>query len=264
MTLLAQITDTHVVDPEVGSEELVVDSNALLAQLVDRLGREQVTPDAVLATGDLTDHGTPTETEVLVELLAPIGPPVLAVPGNHDARETFRAAFDLPWAGPDNLSWAIDVGEVRVIGLDTVIPGSHGGLFDAEREAWMVRALEAAGDRPVVVAMHHPPFLSGIGWMDTMALEGRDRFAAVIARHPTVERVFCGHLHRPLVSTVGGVTTSVAPSPVQHVELNLAPDAAVEIVVDPGGYQLHHRCDGQWVSHIRFADGGQPIRPSWG
>ena len=265
--LLAQLTDTHILETGTNDDHLY-DNHQRLAAAVERLNQETVRPDAVLATGDLTDHGTELETKLLVDLLAPLEMPILAVPGNHDVRETFAEAFDLPWASPTNLSWVVDVGtggdEVRVVGLDTLIPGSHGGRFDAERQAWLDQTLADSTDRPVVIAMHHPPFLSGIVWMDEMALEGREAFAEVVAGHPNVERIVSGHLHRPMTTTVGGVTTSTGPATAHHIELDLHPESRVGIIRDPGGYHLHHRNEGRWVTHIRYIETGEePIRPGW-
>ena len=269
--LLAQLTDTHILENGTNDDHLH-HNDQRLAAAVERLNRETVRPDAVLATGDLTDHGTEVETQLLVDLLAPLDMPILAIPGNHDVRATFARAFDLPWASPTNLSWSVDIGPVaagggegiRIIGLDTLIPGSHGGRFDDERREWLEQALADSADRPVLIAMHHPPFLSGIGFMDEMSLEGREAFARVVAGHPNIERIVSGHLHRPITTTVGGVTTSTGPATAHHVELDLQPDAPVGIIRDPGGYHLHHRNDGRWVTHVRYIETGEePIRPGW-
>lgn len=262
--LLAQLTDTHIVDPS-GENELLVDNNQRLAMAVERLNQETVAPELILATGDMTDNGTPVEMEILLNLLAPLNAPVLALPGNHDVRDTFRGAFDMPWATDDShLSWTVDVGDVHIIGLDTLMPGTHGGLFDEERQRWLTDALDASGERPTVIAMHHPPFLSGIHWMDSMRLKGLEVFAEIVGRRTNVIRILCGHLHRPLTATIGGVTTTVCPSTIHHVELNLHPNAAIEVIRDPAGYQLHNIDGGTWVTHIRYIDTGEsPISPSW-
>lgn len=262
--LIAQLTDTHVLDPSFDHPDHLVDNNHRLELAVERLGRERPKPDVVLATGDLTDTGSEIEMKLLVDLLAPLDQPVLALPGNHDLRATFRDAFDLPWAAEDNLSWAVDVGPVRLLGLDTLIPGSHGGRFDRPRRQWLEEALADAGPRPVIIAMHHPPFRCGIRWMDEYALEGLDAFVETVGGHPNVARILCGHLHRPMVTTVAGVTTSTGLSTIHHVELNLDPDAPIEVISDPGGYQLHHFHNEHWISHIRYIDtDAEPVRPDW-
>ncbi len=262
--LLAQLTDTHVIDPDI-ENDLLVDNNERLRQAVRRLNVESVRPEVVLATGDLTDNGSPREMELLAELLAPLEMPLLPLPGNHDRRDTFRSVFDMPWATDDShLSWTTDVGDLHIIGLDTTIPGSHDGLFDRERQEWLSGALAAAAGRRIVIAMHHPPFASGIQWMDRSGLEGMDTFAEIVGGAVGIERVLCGHLHRPLTAAVGGIATTVGPSTIQHVELDLQPDAAVQVIRDPVGYQLHNYADGVWVSHIRYIDTGEdPIVPVW-
>jgi len=236
--LLAQLTDTHVVDSTDLSLVQFVDNNDRLRLAVDRLNAESVQPEAVLATGDLTDSGSEAELAELTTQLDRLNAPLLALPGNHDVRDGFREAFAMPWAD-NHLSWVVELNGLRIIGLDTLLPGSHGGIFDAERAEWLTNALNDSGDNPTVIAMHHPPFNSGIGAMDRMGLEGKEQFANVVANRPNLTRIFCGHLHRPMTSTVGGVTTTVCLSTVHHVELNFEPDAPLQVICDPGGYQLH-------------------------
>ena len=174
----------------------------------------------------------------------------------------------MPWTTRgDHLSWCTTVettsGLIRIVGLDTLVPGTHGGAFDAERADWLRQTLATEPDTSTLIAMHHPPFASGIEWMDEMSLVGADRFAQVIADAGNVERIFCGHLHRPMTTTIGGVTTTVGLSTVHHIELNFEPNAPVQVIRDPVGYQLH-RFDGtNWVTHNRHIDTGeQPFVPS--
>jgi Icc protein len=87
--------------------------------------------------------------------------------------------------------------------------------------------------------MHHPPFLTGIGYMDDIRLDTPERLAAVLARHPQVERVICGHLHRSIVTRFAGTVASTCPSPAHQLVLDLARDAAAQFVLEPPGYQLH-------------------------
>lgn len=261
--LLAQLTDTHVLSPT-SDEERWVDNNGRLAMAVASLMAERPRPDAILATGDLTNNAAPGELEELQQQLEPLEIPILALPGNHDDRGQIRSAFDMPWAADDNLSWVVDIDELRVIGLDTTVPKKHHGDFDTEREAWLADALADAAGRPTVVAMHHPPFASGVQWMDASQLRRADAFAALIAASPHVQRIFCGHLHRPVQTVIGGVSTTVGLSTVHHIALDLSPAAPIEIIRDPTGYQLHHYVDGGWISHTRYIDTGETaFTPSW-
>lgn len=265
--LVAQLTDTHVVDPALdphSHEELFVDNNAQLALAVGRINAESPAMSAVLATGDLTNWALPVEYEALADLLRPLRAPVLALAGNHDERESIRAAFPgLPWARADHASWVIDVGgidttigrtpTVRIAGLDSTRPGEPGGEFDDAREAWLrsVLSTEPSHRGPTILAMHHPPFSSGIAWMDAAGFVGLDRLEAVLTDHP-VERIVCGHLHRPMLSTIAGIPAQVGPATVHHVDLDLAPDAGVSLVTDPIGYQILRITDHGIVTHTRY------------
>ncbi len=269
--LLAQLSDTHVVGPD-HTGELYVDNNARLRLAVERLLAETVAPDAVLLTGDLTDLGSDTEMAIVAELLAPLPMPVLVVPGNHDLRPSLRAAFGMPWAGDDNMSWVVEAGPITVVGLDTLAADQidddgeicHGGQFDDTRARWLDEMLGATAGRPTAIAMHHPPFPTGIGWMDETGLDDRRRFAEVIGSHRHVNRIFCGHLHRPITTTIAGVLCSTGVSTIHQVELNLAPGARPQVVCDPPGYQLHVFDEGSWITHTRHFDTGrQVIDPDW-
>lgn len=148
--LVAQISDPHIgadwdgEDPLPGLRQVVA---AVLA-LPNR-------PDAVLLTGDLTDHGDPAEYATVRELVEPIGAPVHAIAGNHDDRGALRAAFALPGADAEPVQWSADLGPLRLIGLDTTIPGSDAGALDAERLRWARRGT-GAGARPTHAAGHAP------------------------------------------------------------------------------------------------------------
>lgn len=94
--------------------------------------------------------------------------------------------------------------------------------------------LEAAPDTPTVVAMHHPPFTTGIRHMDDMGLrEGADELEALIRQHPQVERILCGHLHRPITRRFGGTVAMTAPSPAHQITLDLTPDDTPSFIFEP-------------------------------
>jgi len=271
--LLAQITDTHIVGSN-HDGELYVDNNNRLAMAVERLMAETILPDAVLLTGDLTDLGTDEEMALLVDLLEPLTMPTMALPGNHDRRPTFRQWFDMPWPAPEegHLSWVVPLPGLVLVGLDTLVDNQvagsndvdHSGRFDAARERWLHQTLAEAAGTPTAIAMHHPPFDSGIWWMDRSGLANQDRFAEVVARHDHVGRIFCGHLHRPITTVVGGAVATTGISTVHHVELDFRADSPIQVVCDPPGYQLHHFDGAVWTSHTRyFGVNDGPITPNW-
>jgi Icc protein len=243
--LIAQITDTHITMP--GKLLMgVVDTASALERAVSALNQLDPSPDTTVLTGDLVESGEPEEYDHLRALLAPLRMPVFAIPGNHDAREPMREAFIgdeyLPTQG--FLSYVIEDYPLRIIGLDTLIPGESGGLLCSERLQWLDDTLAGAPDRPTLVLMHHPPFMTGIARMDRAGLNGSAGLAAIIGRHPQIERILCGHLHRPIESRFGGTIAGTAPSTAHQIILDLRPEARLSFAFEPPGYQLHYWREG--------------------
>lgn len=238
--LVAQISDLHIR----ARGELaygVVDTAALLEQAVASILRLPQQPDAVVASGDLTDLGRPEEYAQLRNLLAPLSMPVYLMPGNHDERAALRAAFPehayLDGAG-EFIQYAVDAGGLRIVALDSLIPREPGGRLCAQRLQWLDQTLCAAPGRPTLVFVHHPPFASLIGHMDGMALEDPQALEAVIRRHPNVERVLCGHLHRLVQVRFAGTIAASCTSVAHQVELTLS-DAPARFTLEPPAFQLH-------------------------
>lgn len=265
--LIGQITDTHVIDPS-DDRPTHVDNNQQLRDVVASMLDESPAPHAVLATGDLTDRADPVSYEILVDILSPLADRVLPLPGNHDERDGVRAAFpDAPWTDADHLCWSTTVEHVRIVGLDTLRPGHHGAQCDEGRATWLADTLASQHDGPTILAMHHPPFESGIAPMDRYGFVGLELLHEAVSSSPP-DLIVCGHLHRPAVSTFAGVTARIAPSTVQHVALDLAPahDARpLAVIRDPIGYDLHRVSTdsagrGSIVSHIRYVGtGARPV-----
>ena len=239
--LIAQITDPHI-KPRGRLAYRRVDTAAALAEVIDAVNALVTPPDLVLMTGDLVDAGRPEEYGLLREILQPLRAPVLPVPGNHDERAAMAAAFpDVPHL-PRNggfVQYVIEDWPVRLIGLDTVVPGEGGGALCAERLSWLDARLTEQPERPTIIFQHHPPFRTGIGHMDRIGLDGAEAQAAVVRRHPQVERVLCGHLHRPIQARWAGTLASTAPGTSHQVALDLRNEAPSAFVLEPPGYQLH-------------------------
>lgn len=253
--LVCQISDMHIKTPGKLSYRKV-DCAAMLARCVEEILRLRQRPDLVIATGDLVDFGRPEEYAHLRQLLSPLPVPVYLIPGNHDARDALRDAFPdhgylRQW--PAFIQYAIEDWPVRIVALDTLIPGQGGGELCAERLEWLERTLAAQPDKPTLVVMHHPPFTTLIGHMDSQGFRDSASLAKVIGRHPQVERVLCGHLHRPILSRFGGTIASTCPSTAHQVALDLDVDAASAFVMEPPGFQLHAWQTGSgMISHTAF------------
>jgi Icc protein len=239
--LLAQVTDMHI---KAGGKlsYRVVDTEGSLARCVAHLLALPQVPDAVLFTGDLTDFGRPEEYANLARLLAPLTMPVYLMAGNHDDPGAMRRAFPQHGylrqrAGP--LDYVIDDFPLRIVALDSTVPQQSAGELRPSQLQWLDDTLRAAPSKPTLVAVHHPPFWTGIGHMDRMCLARPEQLESVVSRHPQVERVVSGHLHRAITKRFGGTVASTCPSPSHQVALDLDDEAASRFVMEPPGYQLH-------------------------
>lgn len=252
--LIAQITDCHIgFDPSDPDEDNVRRLRAVLNQLAS--GPDL--PDLVLLTGDLTARGHADDYARLAGVLAEYNLPVRLMIGNHDQRGAMLTAFpDMP-VGNGFMQFVTALPGFRVIALDTVEAGRHAGAFCDARAAWLSAHLDADPHTPVLIAMHHPPIVSGIDWLDG----GDDepwiaRFATTIAGRPQVRAIVTGHLHRTIFTTVAGVPLSVCPSCAPAVSLDLRaidagyPDGRAMVADEPAGYALHRWDGAGLVSHF--------------
>jgi 3',5'-cyclic-AMP phosphodiesterase len=248
--LIAQITDSHVgVGPGTGA------AAEALAAAVDAIGALEPEPVAVLLTGDIAANGTPDEYALVRELLAPLAMPVHPLMGNHDDREALRAAFGdhagVAAAG-NFIQYTAQCGPVTVIVGDTHEPGTYAGRLGPERLGWLEAELERASGSPTVLALHHPPILTGIHEFDheiPLAADDREALAA-LGSQPDL--IVCGHIHLPVLGTLGPTPVFVCPSVHLQAEFDLTPGAEVRLVEDTPGYGLHlHGADPALVSYVR-------------
>ncbi|QHI99719.1 phosphodiesterase [Xylophilus rhododendri] len=272
-TFLAQLTDTHIREPGRLAYGRI-DTAPYLRRAVQSVLALRQRPDAVVITGDLVDFGRPAEYAHLAQLLAPLDMPVYLLPGNHDEREALRLAFphhDYLGAAGSLLQYSVAVGGLRLLTLDTSVPGAPHGELDAPKLAWLEAELERWREQPVVVAMHHPPFQTLIGHMDAIGLRsGAEALEALLRRFDNVERVICGHLHRAIDVRFGGTIASTAPGPAHQVSLDLDARAPSQWELEPPAFRLHALPQGgRLVSHLAaigtfegpypFHDGGALI-----
>lgn len=240
--LIAQFSDTHI-KPKGRFAYNKVDTAGMLAKAVAHLKTLPQQPDLLLITGDLVDQGQPQEYDHLNEILAPIDIPLLLVPGNHDDRKVMLNAFPNLLVKPNSGFWQFSHQEpewpIRIIGLDTVNADQSGGLLCQERLDWFASILEKDQITPTLVAMHHPPFITGIGHMDDIGLEGREAFANIVRSHSNIELITCGHLHRNIRSLVGGHSVMTSHSTAHTVQLDIARNASPMFKMEPAGYLLH-------------------------
>jgi 3',5'-cyclic AMP phosphodiesterase CpdA len=256
-TFLVQLSDTHIREPERLAYGRL-DTAPYLRRAVTAICRLPQKPNAVVITGDLTDFGRAAEYEHLRTLIQPLSMPVYLLPGNHDDRQQMRASFpEYSYLGKEGfIQYSVPIGDLQLITLDTVVPLASEGSLCGERLAWLAVELEKSRHRPVVVAMHHPPFQTLIGHMDEIGLlSGAHELEKLLKLFPNVERVICGHLHRAIQVSFGSTLALTVPSPAHQVCLDLSPQAASAWVLEPPGFGIHTLPQGgRMVTHTAYSD----------
>ncbi|HEX8380615.1 MAG TPA: metallophosphoesterase [Allosphingosinicella sp.] len=259
--LIAQITDVHLGFDPGNPDEL---NRRRLDLALRTLSEMTPRPDLLLATGDLADAGDDLESySRLKEAMADLPFPVFCALGNHDGRAAFRAAF--PAAPmPDGFhQYAIEDCDLRILVLDTLEEGRHGGAFCETRAAWLKERLAEAPDRPTLIALHHPPIESGLSWMtENPEAEWVKRLESIVSAQDNIVAVIAGHLHRPVVAQWADTTLAVCPSTAPQVALDFAaidpdrPDDRPMIVAGPPCFAIHHWNGDRLATH--FAAAGPP------
>lgn len=265
MLTIAQITDLHVTTAK---DPVNQARNAARLQMVLKsIHALSPRPAAIIASGDLVDHGTPEEYAALKVALQDVEIPIYYGLGNHDGRQAFQAAFpDVPADEAGFVQYATQIGDLRLVMCDTLQQGEEGGGFCETRAAWLARTLDEAPDMPTIVVLHHPPIASGIQWMDEPPdTAWMQRLAAVIKGRKQIVTLACGHIHRAYHGLFAGQLVSASPAASLQLTPNFAPvDKRVadgrEILRDePPGFTVFAWDRNAFTVHIVVAGDFAPI-----
>ncbi|WP_066518943.1 phosphodiesterase [Curtobacterium ammoniigenes] len=209
---LLHLSDTHLLadeQPLYGA----VDATVRLEQIAAEIEASGARPEAIVLTGDIADKGEPgayRRARAIIDPLAQrLGATVIWAMGNHDERGAFRTGlFGLqPTDRP--VDFVYDVNGLRVITLDTTVPGEHYGLISSAQLDWLAEELSTAAPHGTILAMHHPPVPSV---QDLAVLvELRDQRAlAEVVEGSDILAIIAGHLHYSTTALFAGIPVSVA------------------------------------------------------
>jgi 3',5'-cyclic AMP phosphodiesterase CpdA len=250
--VIAHVSDTHLLEggaPLGGVADTVSALHRAMAQL-ERLGQRL---DAIVVTGDLTDLGELDAYRLVREAFEPVvaatGAELIWVMGNHDEREAFRAGLledAAPGEGP--VHHVVDVAGLRVVALDTSVPGFHHGELDPASLAWLDGVLAEPAPNGTIIAMHHAPIATPLALMDVLELRGQDALADVL-RDRGVRLILGGHLHYATNGMFAGIPVSVAGAIAYTMDLSASPR---ELVGIDGGrsFTLVHVYDDSIVTSV--------------
>ncbi|KAA9338556.1 phosphodiesterase [Hymenobacter busanensis] len=249
--IIAQFSDTHIKD---GSEEGVAGMQAAVAHILQL----PALPDVVVITGDCTDGGTATEYARFWELLQPLPMPVYVIPGNHDHRQRLHDTVGAQGRQPlpGFMQYTVEAGPLRLLMLDTLLPGSDAGELCPQRLQWLEDRLAEAPDKTTLVFMHHPPFRTGQAPFDRIGLRDAAAFGAIIARHAQVERVAAGHVHAGVQRRFQGTVAVTCPSVMHQLLPDFRQPERLIVATEPPAMLLH-----VWQEGIGLLTYTSPIAP---
>lgn len=198
---IIQLTDTHLMPPGVVVNG--VDPEAQLRAAVADIVEKHADADLLVITGDLCNYGDPEAYRLLREILEPVPFEARLMLGNHDHRPAFVEAFpDHPRDQGGYVQSFLDTAFGRLLFLDSHEYGVIGGIYGADRLAWLDSALAGAGDLPVTVFIHHPPIDPGIGHFEAIGMHDEGEIMKRLSAHtPGVRHILFGHIHVPLSGT---------------------------------------------------------------
>lgn len=235
---IVHLSDTHLLagNPPLGGR---YDTAANLRRTLDAVEALGIRPDAIVFTGDLTDLGEPEAYRALRETIEPVAArldaPLVWVAGNHDERPAMRRELLDLSATEEPLTGVHDLGGLRLVVLDTTVPGWHHGDVDEAQLAWLRGILATPAPLGTVLAMHHPPVPSHIPFFDILELRDQGRLADAIAG-TDVRAILAGHLHYSTSGTFAGIPVSVAAATCYTMDLARP---AVEVNGMDAGQSFH-------------------------
>jgi Icc protein len=204
---LVQVTDAHL-ERDSGGTLLGMNTDASLAAVVALIARERGECDMLLATGDISNCGSVASYHRFAEHTAALAPRRYWLPGNHDLNSAMEEAVG---AG-EQLQRVVDIGNWRLVLLDSSVDGESGGLLAPAELSLLIAALADCGQRHVLIAMHHPLVTVDCAWLDPQKVANSEQFFAIAEGCDRIRGVICGHIHQPIDRQHRGLRLLASPS----------------------------------------------------
>lgn len=249
--VVAHLSDTHFLS---GGAPLHgrVDTDRTVHRAMEQLERSGLRPDALVLTGDIADRGEADAyrrvRDVIEATAARLGTRVIWVMGNHDERAAFRTELLREQESTDPVDGVFDVNGLRIIALDTSVPGYHHGELSTDQLAWLAGVLSEPAPRGTLLALHHPPLPTPLPLMDILELREQENLASVLVGSD-VRGILGGHLHYATTGMFAGIPVSVAAATCYTMDLS-APVRDLTGVDGGQSLNLVHVYDAQVVHSV--------------
>jgi Icc protein len=220
---ILHFSDTHLIS---GDGELYNDVNAdkHLRQIFTELEASNARPEAMIFTGDIADVGELDAYHKIRSIVEPVaerlGAKIIWAMGNHDNRENFRTGLMGIPASAAPIHETHNINGLRIITIDTSVPGHHYGEIDGDQLQWLANELKTPAQDGTILALHHPPVPSVLDMAMTVELRDQYKLAEVI-RGSDIRSIIAGHLHYSSTATFAGIPVSVASSTCYTQNLNV-------------------------------------------
>ncbi|MDF1750412.1 MAG: phosphodiesterase [Alphaproteobacteria bacterium] len=243
MAKIIVFTDLHILPEE--KRIIGLNPSERLAAGIAHATKHHPDADRIVCTGDLTHRGDADSYQRLSAILDKTHIPVSLLIGNHDSRETFIDCFpDAPLDANGYVQSSLDVGGWRLVLLDTLnappyeFPETYCGFLCEARLAWLQDELRGAGDRPVLLFLHHPPHDIGFPGMDVIKLKNGPALYDLIGRFDCVKHLVAGHVHRTISGSHRGIPFSIFKSPCHQMPMNMDSLDVSLSVDEPAAYGI--------------------------
>ncbi len=257
--VIAHISDTHFLG---GGRELygTVDTDPPLVHALELLGRSNLPIEALVFTGDLADLAEPDAYARLRSIVEPaaakIGAEIIWVMGNHDERPAYsKALFGTESTEPQDRVEML--GGLRIISLDSTVPGYHHGALLDSQLGWLRDVLAEPAADGTLLALHHPPLPSPVEIMAILELQNMQRLADVL-RGTDVRGILAGHLHHAMSGMFAGIPVSVAAATCYTIDAS-APAGSLLGVDGAQSINLVHVYDDQILHSVVPVNQTRPV-----
>lgn len=212
---IIQLTDLHLFsDPQTRLRG--VPTYECWKKVLEHIDHSNCEPDLLILTGDLAHDERLSTYLQLRRMLEPWLQRLLVIPGNHDnrqaMREVFPHQFDASSSPPPFVTFARQLGQWLLVGLDSHIPGEVNGMVDQKQLDWFDRVLDSHAELGCLLFVHHPPSSVQSPWLDKLGMYEPERIEQFVRAKPQIVGIVAGHVHQDFAGRLAGRPLLATPS----------------------------------------------------